>query len=168
MNTKTALIAGGLTALIALSPMAMAQAATASPELTKQLVYLVQEEKLARDVYTTLYAKTGLRQFTNIAGAEQTHMSQVQGLLATYGIADPTIGLPVGSFKDASLTALYKQLVASGSASSTAALAAGVAIEKKDIADITTVMKLNPAADISAVLVNLRNGSQRHLAAFTR
>lgn len=168
MNTKAALIAGSLSALISLTPMAMAQAATTSPELTKQLVYLVQEEKLAHDVYTTLSARTGLRQFSNIAGAEQTHMAQVQGLLAAYGIADPTVGLPVGAFKDASLTALYKQLVASGSASSAAALAAGAAVEKKDIADITAMMGNNPAADISAVLVNLRNGSLRHLAAFTR
>ncbi|MFA7324088.1 MAG: DUF2202 domain-containing protein [Candidatus Nanopelagicales bacterium] len=167
MNKK-ALLTAGLAAIFALGPLVAAQAATLSPSMSKQLVYLVQEEKLARDVYTTLYARTGVRQFKNIASAEQSHMSQVEALLRTYGIADPTIGLAAGSFKDASLTALYKKLVANGSTSAAAALASGVAIEKKDINDINTLMQENPPTDISAVLVNLRNGSQRHLAAFSR
>ncbi|MEA1911685.1 MAG: DUF2202 domain-containing protein, partial [Spirochaetota bacterium] len=38
------------------------------------ILLMREEEKLARDVYLTLYDKWGLRTFTNIAGAESTHM----------------------------------------------------------------------------------------------
>jgi hypothetical protein len=165
---RTALLGLGMVAVLSFGPLVSAQAATASPTLKAQLIYLVQEEKLARDVYTTLYSATGLRQFNNISKSEQTHMTLMQDLLKTYGITDPTIGLPVGSFKDASLTALYKQLVTSGKTSTTAALASGVAIEKKDITDISTILKVNQAADVTYVLDRLLSGSKSHLAAFTR
>lgn len=159
---------GALVTIATLTPLASAQAVSVSPELKSQLIYLVQEEKLARDVYTTLYAVTGVRQFNNISSSEQTHMTLVQNLLKTYGIADPTIGLAPGSFKDSSLTALYKKLVSSGKASTSAALAAGVAIEKKDIADINTMLKATTPSDVTSALQRLFSGSKNHLAAFTR
>ena len=52
--------------------------------------------------------------------------------------------------------------------STTEALAAGVAIEKKDIADLNVMLKENPPADVTFVLQRLLNGSKNHLAAFTR
>ncbi len=47
-----------------------------------------EEEKLARDVYLTLYDKWGLRTFTNIAAAESTHMDAMGVLLERYNIDD--------------------------------------------------------------------------------
>ena len=44
---------------------------------TSQLLYLREEEKLARDVYRALFAANGDRSFANIAGAEQRHMDEV-------------------------------------------------------------------------------------------
>lgn len=162
------LIFAPILSIALLVPVVGAQAVTVSPKLEAQLVYLVQEEKLARDAYTTLYAATGARQFKNISSSEQTHMALMQGLLKTYGITDPTIGLPIGSFKDSSLTALYKKLVSSGKASTTAALTSGIAIEKKDISDINLMLAENPPADVTSVLQRLLSGSKNHLAAFTR
>ena len=109
----SSLIAAAFIGVVMVTPAVQAQAVSVSPKLKAQLVYLVQEEKLARDAYTTLYAATGVRQFSNISSAEQTHMNLMQGILKTYGIADPTVGLPVGSFKDVTLADLYKKLVAS-------------------------------------------------------
>ena len=129
---------------------------------------MVEEEKLARDVYTTLYAKTGLNQFKNISKAEQTHMDLVRGLLKTYGIKDPTIGKAVGKFNNASLAALYKKLIADGSVSLVAALNAGIAVEEKDIADIKKILKVKQPDDVKYVLDRLLAGSYNHLAAFTR
>lgn len=161
-------LASALVSIAILAPLTSAQAVSVSPELKSQLIYLVQEEKLARDVYTTLYAATGVRQFNNISSSEQTHMSLMQNILKIYGITDPTIGLVPGSFRDSSLTTLYKKLVSSGKVSTTAALAAGVAIEKKDITDINVILKENPPADVNSVLQRLLSGSKNHLAAFTR
>ena len=129
---------------------------------------MVEEEKLARDVYATLYTKTGLNQFKNINKAEQTHMDLLRGLLKTYGIKDPTIGKAVGKFNNASLAALYKKLIADGSVSLVAALNVGIAVEEKDIADIKMILKTKLPDDVKYVLDRLIAGSYNHLAAFTR
>ena len=162
------LAASGIVLALAIGPIAQGVAATLPAGTKASLVFMVEEEKLARDVYTTLYAKTGLRQFANISKAEQTHMDLVKGLLKTYGIKDPTIGKAVGKFNSAALTALYKKLIADGSLSSVAALNAGIAVEEKDIADIKKILKVTQPTDVKYVLDRLIAGSYNHLAAFTR
>ncbi len=59
---------------LAIGPIAQVSAATLPAATKASLIFMVEEEKLARDVYSTLYAKTGLNQFKNINKAEQTHM----------------------------------------------------------------------------------------------
>ena len=63
-------------------------------ELTQEekdgLLYMVEEEKLAHDVYTKLYEKWGLQIFKNIADSESTHVNAVRLLLDKYGLTDPT------------------------------------------------------------------------------
>jgi hypothetical protein len=91
------LVATGIVLALAIAPAAQGVTAATLPAGTKaSLAFMVEEEKLARDVYATLYAKTGLNQFKNINKAEQTHMDLMRGLLKTYGIKDPTIGKAVG------------------------------------------------------------------------
>ena len=165
---KKKLAAAGMVIALSLGPIAQGSAVTLPAGTKASLVFMVEEEKLARDVYTTLYAKTGLRQFANINKAEQTHMDLLKGLLKTYGIKDPTIGKAVGKFNSAALTTLYKKLIADGSVSLVAALDAGIAVEKKDIADIEKILKVTQPADVKLVLDRLVAGSYNHLAAFTR
>jgi hypothetical protein len=162
------LVATGIALALALGPIAQVSAATLPAGTKASLTFMVEEEKLARDVYTTLYAKTGLNQFKNISKAEQTHMDLVRGLLKTYGIKDPTIGKAVGKFNNASLAALYKKLIADGSVSLVAALNAGITVEEKDIADIKKILKVKQPDDVKYVLDRLLAGSYNHLAAFTR
>jgi hypothetical protein len=162
------LAASGIVLALAIGPIAQGVAATLPAGTKASLVFMVEEEKLARDVYTTLYTKTGLRQFANISKAEQTHMDLVKGLLKTYGIKDPTIGKAVGKFNSAALTTLYKKLIADGSLSLVAALNAGIAVEEKDIADIKKILKVTQPTDVKYVLDRLIAGSYNHLAAFTR
>ena len=52
------------------------------------LLWMREEEKLARDVYLTLADLWGLRPFTNIARSEQSHMDSVAFLLDRYDIAE--------------------------------------------------------------------------------
>lgn len=84
-----------------------------------------EEEKLAHDVYVALGAKTGLRIFANIAGAESRHERAVERALTAYGIADTTDGYGVGRFPTPATQRLYDSLVARGSASTVAALKVG-------------------------------------------
>jgi hypothetical protein len=162
------LVATGIVLALAIGPIAQVSAATLPAATKASLIFMVEEEKLARDVYSTLYTKTGLNQFKNINKAEQTHMDLLRGLLKTYGIKDPTIGKAVGKFNNASLAALYKKLIADGSVSLVAALNVGIAVEEKDIADIKMILKTKLPDDVKYVLDRLIAGSYNHLAAFTR
>ena len=134
----------------------------------EMLTFIVQEEKLAHDLYVQLARTSGAVQFQNILNSESTHISQVQGLLATYNIVDPTIGLAEGEFVDQELQALYDSLLASGSVDRAGAIAAGIAVEEKDIADIEVMLATDLPSDVASVLERLLSGSQNHLAAFLR
>ena len=89
------------------------------------LQFMREEEKLARDVYLTLYQKWGVATFNNIASSEATHMASIKTLLDRYGIADPAAGQPIGVFTNPELQALYNQLIAQGSQSLSGGLASG-------------------------------------------
>jgi hypothetical protein len=130
------------------------------------LLFMYEEEKLARDVYTVLYTRWNQPVFKNIAASEQTHMNAIRTLLVRYGLPVPQTA--AGVFNDASLQALHDQLVASGSQSLVNALQAGVAIEQEDIADLQTHLAETSRLDIKRVYTNLMNGSTNHLASFTR
>ena len=132
------------------------------------LLYMVEEEKLAHDVYVTLGDVWGLQTFENISASETTHTDRVRALLDAYGIADPTVGMGVGEFADPAFTALYDQLVARGLTSVTEALAVGAEIEELDIVDLDARAAQTDVAAIDAVYAELRSGSENHLRAFTR
>jgi hypothetical protein len=136
-----------------------------SDEETASLLYMREEEKLARDVYNALYAVWGQPTFQNIASSEQAHMDEIKLLLDRYGLSDPA--LAPGQFTDPSLQALYDQLVAQGSASLADALNVGTAIEEIDIQDLQTRIAQTDNADIQLVYNNLMKGSYNHLNAFT-
>jgi hypothetical protein len=149
-------------------PLATAATPTVSATVKAQLIYLIQEEKLARDVYAALAKSTSINKFANITKSEQTHMDQLKVIFKTYGIKDPTLTLKAGVFVDKKLTALYKTLMTKGALSSADAIAVGVLIENTDIKDLNTLSKSVTQADIKLVIANLLKGSENHLAAFSR
>ena len=136
--------------------------------LAELLTFIVQEEKLAHDLYVQLASTSGAQQFQNVLNSESTHISLVQGLLTTYNIVDPTVGLAEGEFVNQDLQALYDSLLASGSVDRAGAIAAGIAVEEKDIADIEVMLASDLPSDVVSVLERLLSGSQNHLAAFLR
>jgi len=130
------------------------------------LVFMVQEEKLALDLYTALGAEYDIRTFTQIAGAEARHMDAVRTLLDTYGIDDPTIGLGAGEFIDPDLTSMYDTLLAQGTTSLDQALAVGRAVELDDIAALDEASDGVTAEDVVHVYAQLLARTDQHLAAF--
>lgn len=130
------------------------------------LQFMREEEKLAHDVYVTLYAQWGVTTFNNIAASEANHTAQIANLLTKYGIADPAVGNGVGVFTDPALQALYNQLIAQGSVSLSAALNVGGLIEETDIVDIQTRLASVTHSDIAQVYNNLISGSYNHLRGF--
>ncbi|MBK8822718.1 MAG: DUF2202 domain-containing protein [Anaerolineales bacterium] len=136
-----------------------------SAEEAAALLFMREEEKLARDVYNALYTTWGQQTFTNIASSEQMHMDEIKVLLDRYALTDPA--LAPGQFTDPALQALYTQLVAQGNLSLADALKVGAAIEEIDIRDLQTRMAETDNADIQQAYTNLMNGSYSHLKAFT-
>lgn len=140
---------------------------SAAKSTEEQLLYLIEEEKLAHDVYTVMYQKYGANIFGNILQSESTHQSQVLTLLQVRNIADPR-SPEVGVFKNRDLQAFYDQLIEQGSKTETEAYNAGVTIEEKDIADISTQLATTTDQDVIDTLELLRKGSENHLRAFNQ
>ncbi|MRR51396.1 MAG: DUF2202 domain-containing protein [Rhodocyclaceae bacterium] len=145
------------------------QAQTYSPEAISSLRYMIEEEKLAGDVYRSfgvLYPT--IMPFRNIPRSEDTHVAALvgQAQLAGVDVTDLT-SLAAGHFQNQTLQSLYGTLVAQGRTSSFAALTVGKNIEILDISDLTNAMALVPTnSSLYGVYGNLRNASNNHLNAF--
>jgi len=137
-----------------------------TPEEIDGLVFMREEEKLARDVYLTFHDLYNTNIFTNIAGSEQVHTDAVLILLDRYEITDPVGDNAIGVFVNEDLQALYNDLIASGNESLENALYVGCAIEEIDILDLMEHMSHTLYKDIILVYQHLLNGSGNHLRAF--
>jgi hypothetical protein len=136
-----------------------------SAELTS-LSFMREEEKLARDVYITLYNKWGVNIFTNISSSEQTHMESVLLLLNKYSLTDPVDSNAVGVFSNSTLQNLYTQLVAQGNTSVLEAYKVGATIEDLDIFDLKNALISIDNQDIRLVYDMLTKGSRNHMRSF--
>ena len=156
----------GMQAGMGIAGVTTAPSGTLTADQKTSLVAMANEEKLAQDLYSTLAAKyPNDVQFVRITRAESMHLAAVRTILARYNIADPTAGLAVGAFSNAKAQSLYTSLLASATTDASA-LAAGVAVEKDDIAALTAAKAGVTAPDVLQVYANLLAGSARHLTAF--
>ena len=137
------------------------------------LLYMREEEELARDLYLDIYAAkdSRLTVFKNISdNAETQHAIAVLALLDMYGIEDPSTGVH-NTYTSAEIQALYNQLlnVAVGS-DDIAALKVGALVEETDIRDINAVKAEVSAnhTEIISTYENLLCGSRNHLRAFAK
>ncbi len=124
------------------------------------------EEKLARDVYFTLFERWQLRVFHNIYQSEQRHMDMIKVLLDKYGLKDPVKGQDMGYFKDPKLAKLYEQLVRQGMTSFGGAVKVGALIEEMDIHDLQKELQKTDNKDIRLIYQNLLKASRNHLRIF--
>jgi hypothetical protein len=131
------------------------------------LAYMIEEEKLAGDIYDALYQQTGLQVFDRIGDSEDQHLSTLLQQAQIAGLnLDHILALPEGQYSNPELQTLYDTLLASGSVSVTAALEVGVAIEQTDIADLQLAMVDLVGTPLGTAYANLLSGSANHLAAF--
>lgn len=131
------------------------------------LMFMVEEEKLAGDVYLKMLALYGLEIFDNILQSERKHVAAISKLIEKYELDNPIIGNDPGVFVNEELQQLYDDLVETGSLSKKAAINVGVTIEETDMVDIQAYLdSVVEREDIHQVYTNLLNGSENHLAAF--
>lgn len=130
------------------------------------ILYLFEEEKLARDIYVKMYSFYGAYVFDNISESEQRHMNSVAKLISKYEIDDTVVNIGPGIFSNEVIQDEYDRLLEKGLLNLTSALEVGVEIELMDIGDIERMQTQTEKADIKRVLSNLLDGSYNHLDAF--
>lgn len=132
------------------------------------LVYMREEEKLAHDVYLSLYNKWNLPIFQNIAQSEERHTESIRLFLDKYNIQDPVTDESIGVFTNAELQKLYNDLVTKGQKSLLAALTVGATIEDVDIFDLNNSLQKTDNDDLACLFNNLVRGSENHMRSFYR
>ncbi|HEY1063585.1 MAG TPA: DUF2202 domain-containing protein, partial [Daejeonella sp.] len=137
-----------------------------SADELNSISFLREEEKLAMDVYLTLYNKWGVKIFDNISRSENTHMLLVLSLITKYNLPDPVGANTVGIFKNTNLQALYNQLVLEGNKGILNAYIVGATIEDLDLFDIKMALLKIDNQDIRFVLDILAKGSRNHMRSF--
>ena len=157
---------GGVSADRALSGDVASSGLVVTDATAADLVYLREEEKLARDVYLTLGARWSLKVFAQISESEQRHMDSVLSLLEQAGLPDPAEGKGIGEFTNGEIAALYAALVAQGLSGETDALVVGATIEDLDLSDLLRMAGETDVATVLTVYGHLTDGSENHLRAF--
>lgn len=128
------------------------------------LLFMLEEEKLARDTYIYMNNLWSLNQFNNIKNSEQTHMNAIKTILDQNNI-DYTI-LPEGQFENENLQNLYNQFVIDGQVSSSNALQIGATIEDLDIVDLEDYINESTNQVLISTYQSLQCGSRNHLRSF--
>lgn len=149
------------------TPRTVAQTTVAAldAEEANTLLWMREEEKVARDVYINLYRLWKKPVFRRIANSEQRHFDAVGAKLELYGLADPAQP-GIGQFTNTDLQAMYDQLLASGRTSYIQALIVGATIEDVDIRDLQAAIEATDDAALKTTYQNLLEGSKNHLRAF--
>ncbi len=132
------------------------------------LIQMREEEKLAHDVYVTLFQIWGVKIFSNISASEQTHTDAVKVLLEGYDIKDPVVNYDVGQFASKDIQDLYNKFVSQGKISLNEAFIVGATIEDLDIRDLEILKNETDKDDIIITYNNLQKGSRNHMRSFVK
>jgi hypothetical protein len=122
-----------------------------------RILFIREEEKLAYDVYQTMFDIYGVSVFQNIPNSELSHK---------YNLTDPLVTNARGVFVNTNLQALYNQLVSQGRVSLLAAYQVGATIEDLDISDLNSSLEVTNNQDVRLVYDFLNKGSRNHLRSF--
>lgn len=132
----------------------------------QSIIFMREEEKLARDVYLNSLELWDSVVFANISQSEQRHMDALAGLITCYDLTDPVVDDTPGVFTNPVFTQLYAELTQASAVSEVEAFKVGALIEELDIQDLVEAMETIENADVQNVYANLTRGSRNHLRSF--
>lgn len=141
-----------------------ASAITPTAEMVDDLLWMREEEKLARDVYATFWMAYGTPVFRNIARSEHTHMARLDDALDARNLPDPVIP-GIGNFSDPVLDGLFTDLTTQG-ATLVDAVTVGAFIEELDILDLQHAIDRSIDPQLDGLYEALMCGNRNHLRAF--
>jgi len=138
---------------------------TLYPEDESTLLWMREEEKLARDVYFAMDDRWNKRVFRNIASSEQQHMDALLRQINSFNLVDPVVP-GRGVFYSDELQTLYADLVEKGQQSYIDALEVGATIEDLDIDDLMKAIDATDNLALKMTYQSLLEGSKNHLRSF--
>lgn len=131
------------------------------------VLYILEEEKMAGDLYEIFQQQTGLSVFGNIAKSEDRHFNAMLKQAEKLGLdVDEIVFKPAGSYVNDEVQQMYDDLLAQGSQSAIDALEVGRYIEQTDATDLREAMDDVAGTQLARVYGNLLDGSLNHLDAF--
>ncbi len=153
-----------------LSSSSIAQTTILTAEEKAGIAFMREEEKLARDVYDSMYSKWNTNPFGNIRQSERHHMSEMKKLISIYDLEDPVARMndKPGSFENSLLKKFYDELITRGSSSLSEAMKAGAFIEEIDLRDLKEQKAKTGNSAIIEVYDYLIMATENHLRAFNR
>jgi hypothetical protein len=143
-------------------------AATLSEPESQELLFIWEEEKMARDLYTALYEKHSDIIFSDLARSEQSHMDQARAIIEEYGLDAPEKPGKdeQGVFENQTLQKIYNELLARGNASHEDALKAAATFEEISIIDLKKELNTTQTQDAIVMYQGLLAGSEKHLRSY--
>lgn len=135
------------------------------------LLYMREEEKLARDIYNYLDELWGMAIFAKIALSEQHHMDAIKRMIDKHKMTelDPVDIQPEpGLFLNDEIQTFYNTLKVKGTLSQTGALEVGVLVEEINIEKLNDFLDPDRLdnQDIINVYQNILEASNNHLRSF--
>jgi len=140
------------------TPLALGTAAQAA------LLFQIDEERMAGELYTAFGAKWGLPPFAHIPLAETRHEAVLRQLATRAGLTVPTA--VAGRFDSAEVQQRHDALLALGHESADSALRVGAYVEEVDIADLNTLLATTDNVALKDAATALKSASGHHLNAF--
>jgi len=128
------------------------------------LLFIWEEERVARDLYASLYDKNNLTIFLDLVRSESSHMDQARAVMEKHGLAVPPD--EPGIFQNQTLQEMHDQLLAEGLQSDQDALTVAAVFEEISIADLEKELSASQANDVRTVYEGLLAGSRKHLRSY--
>lgn len=145
---------------------AMASTVSALTSREKEgLIFIWEEERVARDLYASLYEKNNLPIFLDLVRSEQSHMDQAKAIIDQYGLSIPGEDEP-GAFQNQTLQEIHDILLTEGLQSDQDALKVAAAFEEISIIDLEKELAATLAEDIRILYQGLLAGSRKHLRSY--
>ncbi|MCX8207193.1 MAG: DUF2202 domain-containing protein [Methanothrix sp.] len=129
------------------------------------MLFIWNEEKAARDLYESLYERTGLTIFLDLVRSEQSHMDQIEALMDRYGVETPA--LERGALENQTLQSVHDDLLSKAS-SDHDALRAAATFEEISIIDLERAIAETGNKEVIDVYSGLLAGSRKHLRSYVR
>ncbi|MCU0638206.1 MAG: DUF2202 domain-containing protein [Methanothrix sp.] len=144
---------------------APAEASALSARERDGVLFIWEEEKAARDLYTSLYEANNLSIFQNLMRSEQSHMDQAKGVMDRYSLSVPGDDEP-GVFENQTLQTVHDDLLREGLGSDEDALLVAAEFEEISIIDLEAELAFAENEDVRVVYQGLLAGSLKHLRSY--